>query len=251
MTHLDVQESLGVYALDAVDPDERRLIERHLDFCSECAAEVAQHREMAAMMSATERSAPAEVWTEIEDQITWRNRVSAVTGNVVPTNWRWLRPVAVAAALVVLGAAVIVQSARLNAVTDDLRAEQETVAALNVELEDPDLNRFVSSAMGDPNSQLVSLGAQNSNANAIIVLMPDGTGYLTQHTLQPLHADRTYQLWAIVDGKVISAGILGSNPDVVPFHIDIAGFEGFAITEEVIGGVEASENQPVVAWLAT
>ena len=80
--------------------------------------------------------------------------------------------------------------------------------------------------------------------------MPDGTGYLAEHTLEPLPADRTYQLWAIVDGKAISAGILGPEPGVVPFHIDRDGFQGFAITEEVIGGVTSSENDPVVAWLA-
>ena len=80
--------------------------------------------------------------------------------------------------------------------------------------------------------------------------MPDGTGYLTRHTLRPLPADRTYQLWAIIDGEVISAGVLGADPGVVPFRIDPGGFEGFAITEEAVGGVAASENQPVVAWLA-
>lgn len=248
--HLDVQESLGVYALNAVEPEERKLIERHLEVCADCAAEVAEHREVAAMLAATERAAPVGVWKGIADQITWRNRVSKATNIVVPLEPRWLRPVAVAAALVVLGAAAIVQSVRLENVADDLQAEQETVAALSDELSSPDLNRVVSFAMGDPSSQLVSLGSQSSNANAIIVLMPDGTGYLTQHTLQPLPADRTYQLWAIVGGKVISAGVLGSDPDVVPFRIDSDDFEGFAITEEVLGGVVASENQPVVAWLA-
>ena len=250
MTHLDVQESLGVYALNAVDKDERELIERHLGVCAECSAEVAEHREVAAMLSATENSAPLGAWTGIAEQLTWRDRAAKTASNVVPLKRRWLRPVAVAAALVVLGAAAIVQSVRLNGVQDDLRTEQETVAALSDELASPQLSRVASSALGDPASQLVSLGSQETSANAIIVLMPDGTGYLTQHTLEPLPADRTYQLWAIVDGQVISAGVLGSDPGVVPFHIDVEGFEGFAITEEVVGGVVASENQPVVAWLA-
>ena len=250
MTHLDVQESLGVYALNAVEPAERTLIERHLELCAECAAEVADHREVAAMLSATERSAPAGVWRGIANQITWRDRVSKAAKNVVPLKRRWLRPVAVAAALVVLGAAAIVQTVRLDDVSSDLKNEQQAVAALSEELSSPGLRQVATSAMGDPGSQLVSLGSQTSSANAIIVLMPDGTGYLTQHTLQPLPDDRTYQLWAIVDGKVISAGVLGPDPDVVPFRIDVDGFEGFAITEEVVGGVVSSENQAVVAWLA-
>ena len=107
-----------------------------------------------------------------------------------------------------------------------------------------------SQALSDPAAQRVTLGSEVSGANAIIVLMPDGTGYVAEHTLQPLPADRTYQLWAIVGGKVISAGVLGSNPGVVPFHIDPEGFEGFAITEEEVGGVVSSQNDAVVAWLA-
>ncbi|NNL14679.1 MAG: anti-sigma factor, partial [Acidimicrobiia bacterium] len=157
---------------------------------------------------------------------------------------------AAAAAFVLLAGAAVVQSVRVGDISTELAAERETVAALTEQLERPVLDSAVAQALGDPSSQRVVLGSQVSGSNAIIVLMPDGTGYLAEHTLQPLSADRTYQLWAIVDGKVISAGILGPEPGVVPFHIDPEGFQGFAITEEVIGGVTSSENDPVVAWLA-
>jgi hypothetical protein len=96
--------------------------------------------------------------------------------------------VVAAAALTLFAAAAIVQTLRLQGVTDDLRSEQETATALNADQE-PELENVVTAALGDPGAQLVSLGSEASDVNAIIVLMPDGTGYLTQHTLQPLPSD--------------------------------------------------------------
>lgn len=242
MAHVYIEEFLGVYALDAVDGHERPVIDAHLVQGAECRAEVASHREVAAKLATNERPAPVGVWDGISDQMASR------VAPVVPLRCRWPRPVAVAAALVLFGAAATVQTLRLQRATDDLRSEQETVAALSEE-QQPELENVVTAAMGDPAAQLVYLGSDASDVNAIIVLMPDGTGYLTQHTLQPLLEDRTYQFWAITDGTVISAGVLGPKPELIPFHIDVAGFEGFAITDEVAGGVVASESQPVVAWL--
>ncbi len=81
-----------------------------------------------------------------------------------------------------------------------------------------------------------------------IVILPDGTGFVFRNTLDPLPEDSTYQLWAVVDQKVISAGVLGNQPDLVPFRIDPEGLEGLVITREVAGGVAVSEADPVVAW---
>ncbi len=245
-SHAAIQELLGVYALDAIDPVERGTVDRHLQRCSECRSEVAQHRNVAAKLATNERSAPTDLWPPIADKIATRGRAPETAA---PSKRRSLRPVAVAASIAVLGAVALVQSVRLDDANAQLDSEREALAALEEQTARPGLDQVVSAAMGRPGTQLVSLGSDSSAANAIIVLMPDGTGYLSQHTLQPLPADRTYQLWAIVNGRVISAGVLGPDPDVVPFRIDAHGFEGFAITEEAIGGVVASENAPVVAWL--
>jgi hypothetical protein len=252
MTHLDIQESLGVFALDAIDDDdERRTIEAHLAVCDECSEEVAEHREVVSKLAATERWAPPGLWDGIATQLVEPETADAAgLAEVVPLRRPWLRMASIAAAMVLVGSAAVVQTARLDRASDDLRAAQALAAAAEVRAARPALAQVASSAVADPGAQLVSLDASDSTAKAIIVLMPDGTGYVTQHTLEPLPADRTYQLWAIVDGRVISAGVLGPNPGTVPFHIDVAGFEGFAITEEVAGGVVSSVNDPVVAFLS-
>ena len=51
MTHDELQSLLGAYALDAVEDDEARAVERHLQECPRCRAEVANHRETAALMA--------------------------------------------------------------------------------------------------------------------------------------------------------------------------------------------------------
>ena len=40
MTHDEIRESLGAYALDALSPEERATVEAHLRTCAECAEEV-------------------------------------------------------------------------------------------------------------------------------------------------------------------------------------------------------------------
>lgn len=251
--HQEIQEILGAFALHAVEDEEAFLVERHVEACEECRHELERHLDVASLLSTTERFAPAELWESIAGQIPRNQERSQVAprspdNNVVTLRQRFVKPLAAAAVLAIVGASAF-QSIRLNTVSDQLAAERIRVAALTEQLDRPPLDAAVAQALARTESRLVTLGSQVSGSNAIIVLMPDGTGYLAEHTLQPLPDDRTYQLWAVIDGKIISAGILGSNPGVVPFRIDPQGFAGFAITEEAVGGVESSQNDPVIAWL--
>ena len=50
-THEEIQELLGVYALDAVDPETAAMVERHLGECVRCSVEVAQHHEVAGLLA--------------------------------------------------------------------------------------------------------------------------------------------------------------------------------------------------------
>jgi len=51
LTHHEIEELLGAYALDAVEPQETLEIEEHLRGCPRCRTEVGQHREMAALLA--------------------------------------------------------------------------------------------------------------------------------------------------------------------------------------------------------
>ncbi len=49
--HESIAELLGAYALDALEPAEMELVEAHLQECPRCAAEVAQHHEVAGLLA--------------------------------------------------------------------------------------------------------------------------------------------------------------------------------------------------------
>ncbi len=62
----DLDVLLGAYALDAVNEDERKLIEAYLLRSPSARAEVQRHHEVAAAISANPGEAPAPLWLRIE-----------------------------------------------------------------------------------------------------------------------------------------------------------------------------------------
>src|SRR6476620_5423446 len=67
--HEDIQELLGVYALDATDADETAMIDAHLATCPWCREEVRQHREVAAVLASGTDVAPPDVWSRIAEKL--------------------------------------------------------------------------------------------------------------------------------------------------------------------------------------
>jgi hypothetical protein len=253
--HSSVVELLGVYALDAVDEAERNLIEHHLEECSQCRAEVRDHHEVAALLAADPVQPPARVWDGIVAQLD-AQRPAAQQATVIPlqrrrpsvlTSTRWVTSVA-AAVLVALTAGVVTQSQRIGDLNSRVSDQDQQISILTAGLAVDPLQQAVTAALADPAAQVANLTADGSSATMSIVVLPDGTGYVYQSNLEALPSNATYQLWAVVDDKVISAGVLGNQPALVPFHVDPQGLQGLVITQEVAGGVPQSEADPVVAW---
>jgi hypothetical protein len=157
-----------------------------------------------------------------------RNRLVAAGGGLV------------AAAAAVIALVLGVQVHHLNGQVNALQATQNLSTAERAAIAAPGTTRVPLSTPGS---------AGQGSTPATIVLTAAGTGFVVNDSadgLAPLPADRTYQLWAVVGSKVISLGLLGTRPGIVPFSV--AGshaVSAFAITDEVAGGVVASSNQPV------
>ncbi len=104
-------------------------------------------------------------------------------------------------------------------------------------------------AASQPGAHQVSLKQPNGVEVARVVLLPDGSGYLKNDSMQALSTDQTYQLWALSGDPskptAISAGVLGSDPDAVAFHLDGKPI-GFGVTVEQSPGV-AQSTQPMYA----
>lgn len=245
-THEDIQELLGVYALDALEPHEAEVVEAHLEVCPRCRSEVQGHNEVAAMLGNTGGDAPEGLWDRISSHLEeapppMRLALPEGEGSVIPLASRRRSTgflavaVGAAAALMigVLGVQVIRQEDRIN--------------TLNAALEDDAVLTAANLALADPAAATAQLASADGSVAAPAVLLPNGTGYLLARQLEELDESLTYQLWGVTDTGVVSLGLLGSSPnDVVPFQIS-GDVSGFAITAEVAGGVAQSVNEPVVA----
>lgn len=252
-THDDISELLGAYALDAVDPDEAALVEAHLRECPRCTAEVAEHREVAAMLAHSGAPAPEGLWTRISASLeeappelqlplggpSTDSRTD--TGTVVDLDerrrrriTRWLPAGAAAAAVL-----VVVGLVAGLVIADDGPDDRPQVAA-------PALEDIARRVLEDPSARQVTLAADDGDLSAPVAIDADGSGYLLGETLPALDDDRTYQLWGVSDRVIVSLGVLGSSPGVVAFHVD-EGIHTLVITEEEAGGVPSSSNPPFLA----
>lgn len=254
-TEDEIEALLGAYALDAVDPDEREAVERHLAACPRCRAELRQHLEVAALL-AEGAPAPHGLWARIADALeepppALRLAVQPAAvpppvpgaGAVVPItsasrsrSKRWATALvgAAAAVIVVLGVVVVRQEDRIDRMDEQLAV--------------PSLEAAAGEAMADPAStKTVLTDPAGGELSATAVVTAGGTGYLVTPNLPVLPDDRTYQLWGIVGERVISLGVLGTEPSVSVFEVDDkVPVDGFAITEEVSGGVVSSANDPTL-----
>lgn len=242
LTHREIEELLGAFALDAIEDDERDVVEAHLLGCPRCRAEVAGHRETAALLAHSGAPAPDGVWTRITEtldevppelDLTHISRRSISLRTAAAT-------VAVAAALTAFfGVRLGRQDARLDQVSERV----QDVLLRN------GLRSAALAAMGDPAAEKLKLSSFDGQSTAQVVRLPAGNGFVVADNLPALSLDRTYQLWAVRSDAKISLGVLGSDPDVSAFQIT-GPLVGYAITEEVRDGVAASQNSPVVVgWL--
>jgi anti-sigma-K factor RskA len=239
LSHEEIEELLGAYALDALPGEERDLVERHLRDCTRCRQEVAEHREAAALL-ALGAPAPGGLWDRISGAIAGKPPEKQLVPVLRPRPARagW----AVAAAVATLAAAVTgFMGLRLAQQGDQIDELQEAV-------ETQGLDSVVSAALADPSSVDVPLVAEEGSTLATVVLLPDGKGYLFRPLLPPLPENRTYQLWALVGKATVSAGVLGNRPGVTAFSVDMP-VNGFAISEEMHGGVAAPQSPPIAVGM--
>lgn len=245
LKHHEIEELLGVYALDAVSAEEADLVEAHLRECPRCRAEVADHREVAASLAHVGSTAPPGVWSRIAGSLE-EAPPQLDMARVVSMHGRSRRrsiPLRAAAAMVAMAAAVIallgVQVSHLDNRTDQLATA----------LQKQGLDQAVQSAVFDESARKVDLRSEDGITFAKAVLRDNGEAYLVGNNLPKLPDDQTYQLWAVVGDRTVSVGVLGSDPGVSAFKVAGEGVSVLALTAEQAGGVPSSTKDPVVRGL--
>jgi hypothetical protein len=109
----------------------------------------------------------------------------------------------------------------------------------------PTITNAAYAALVNPQAEQIRLASTDGKATAMVVRLPDGTGYLVPTGLAKLPAGRVYQLWAVRSDAKISLGVIGQNPEVSAFRMNGPAL-AYAVTEEAPGGVGTTQNQPVV-----
>lgn len=239
----ELDELLGAYALDAVDPDEQRRVEDYLRINPRAAAEVQQHREVATMLAFTGMDAPADLWSKIESEIESTApapgpelaKVLAMTERPEASGRRAPRATWI---LGVAAATVALLAVGFIAVTDNRsNSQDDPIAQAYAEAAD---------AEGSLTTELVAEGAEQSASG---VIDADGHGYLDATDLPALDADLTYQLWGVLadSGDVVSIGIVGNDPGIETFTVE-SSVAALALTIEEAPGV-ISDGNPEGAYV--
>jgi Anti-sigma-K factor rskA, C-terminal len=224
-------DEAAAHALNALPADEADELERLQD--DELADELASFRRVAvALTDGLPDIVPAaspELW----------DRISAEAGITPPPPpvagaRRILRPSLMLAAAAVV-AVVAVGATSLLAIRDSA----------------PDTRSLAAAATNAEGSFTATLTSPEGMEEITpeVVIAADGTGYVVADSLPRLAESRTYQLWLIVDDRVISAALLGNDPDVVQFRAE-GNIAGIAISNEPAGGVVVSEVSPTALWLS-
>jgi len=245
----ELEELLGAYALDAVDADEREQVERHLAECPRCRAELGEHLEVAGQLGQGGGAAPDGLWGRIASSLEEAPPAMRLeVAPVVPLASRRRKVVVRAMTAVVGVAAVVIVVLGIVVVRQERRIDD-----VSREVAQIDVRRAAGQAIADTANTKTMLTQPDGQTEmqATAVVTGDGTGFLLTTNVPELPADRTYQLWGVMGDKVISLGVLGNKPSVAVFQVDgDMPVDGYALTEEVAGGVVSSQNPPMLVGKA-
>lgn len=224
----DVHALSGAYAVDALDDIERAAFERHLAECADCRAEVAELRETAALLAATEA---------VEPPPALRDRVLADIATVRPLP----PPVAPPRSRRRLGNLVAAAAATVVLLGAGLAVWHQPW-----EEENPTIAESVLTA-SDAQSTTLELGEATATVTHSDSL---GRAVIVTDDMPPPPEGKVYQLWFDVPGEgMVSAGLMPVATDqTVVLEGDATIATGAGITVEPAGGSEEPTTPPVAVF---
>jgi anti-sigma-K factor RskA len=254
----DVDDLLGAYALDALDPDERERVERHLTTSPAARAEVdrltgAIDRVADADEGGPDASVPPlDLWDRIAEQLpphpervpaSWTaatekpaavQEPAAVDELARRRARRVPRPARILAAVaaVLLVAAIGVTLVRRTSTAPATLADQ--------------LQHQADRAATEPGAHTATLTGSDPSVSIRVVIDANGHGYVEPTGLPALGSDQTYQLWSVDGGTPVSLGLLGADPSVAVVGTG-ASPRQLAVTAEPAGGSTAPTSNPVAS----
>jgi anti-sigma-K factor RskA len=240
LNRAELDELVPLYALDALEGEEREQLARFVDRDPAARAEVDLLREAAAVFARDDTRAPASVWSGIEESLGGSDRVDTRRREppaLLPTPMRGTRrrrPGRVAVALVAAAAVVAIAVLAVQVVR-----QQHRIDDLAAAMHGDGASAAARAAMTAPGAHMVDLASTRGGRGAEIVMLANGQGYFMDSDLPPLPTSRTYQLWAEVGDapatRMVSVGLLGRDPGVVAFRLS-GPVTSFEVTREAAPG---------------
>lgn len=236
----DLHHLAAAYALDALDPEERRRFEAHYPTCEICSDEVHEHRETAALLTAPTSTSPTpELRERVLAEIARTRQIAPqVPDRVVDlADQRWSRT-GVSWPSAVLGAAAALLIAVVGVVA--LRGGP-------AEVPDTDLVALLSA----PDATVSALAGGDAGSDAagsgmvsVVWSLERGTVAVVGDGLAAPDVDETYALWALdEDGNAAPSLLFDTDGDgTVTVVGDLAvasgdgGPSGWGVTIEPAGG---------------
>jgi len=242
MTEAEVHTLTGAYVCDALGDDERAAFEAHMDRCEECASEVRELREVAAIMAAaTARQPPVTLKAAVDARIGITRQVPPIVSKMTATpapptehaaGSRRLRAAwAVAAALALLAAGLgwrtIDQQHRISA----LDAQSTQISRL---LAAPDAHSVRVQVTGGGTALVMDSRSRDEAAVSFSALAQPPSG-------------KTYQLWLMApDGSARSVGLMQQAPGQPIVVTGLTGEAQVGMTIEPSGGSPRPTTTPIM-----
>lgn len=231
MTDHQWSELAAPYVLGALPPDERERFAAHLAECAACRGEVQALREVAVLLP--DAAPVATPPTALRDRILREARQLRPIGHgrapIVP----WLAAAASLVLAVGLGYMYVHERGTVQRVNAALAERDSLIATVF----SPDVVTAALSATGKPPSARLFWNQARRRVVMAVFQLP------------PAPAGRTYQLWAIAQGKKpVSLGVFNTAADGrLTAAMDVPPgltFELTAVTEEPAGGSPQPTQQP-------
>jgi anti-sigma-K factor RskA len=240
MAEAEVHTLTGAYVCDALGDDERAAFEAHMDRCEECAAEVRELREVAAIMAAAvARRPPAGFKAALDARIAvTRQAPPIVSGTLtapapgVRAEGRRLRAAwAVAAALALVAAGLGWR------IVD----QQQRISALDAQ------STQISRLLAAPDASSVRVPVTGGGSALVLDSRSRDEAAVSFQGLAQAPAGRTYQLWLMAaDGSARSVGLMQHAPGQPIVVTGLAGEAQVGMTIEPAGGSPRPTTTPVM-----
>ncbi len=257
--HLQFDEDLELYALGALDADERSAFEAHLAGCEICSERLASAQQRIGFLgtAAPQMVPAAHVKQALLERVRQESPAPVMPSlpSQRPSFWSYFKQPVFAwgcAAIIAVVALVFANKTRelqhrLNSLQVEMQATQDAVAK----------DRTIADLLNSPQTQRVAL-KQPTDATH-----PEGKVYYQQKqgllfyaaNLPAAPSDHVYQLWLVpAEGAPISAGIFQANSKgeasvVLPSLPSGVTAKAFAVTLEPAGGVPQPTGPKVLLGL--